>query len=152
MAQFARPTSDVAVGDWGDSPLWSKLDGASPDDGEFITAADDAPCEIALGPLSEPGGGTVYIRVRYRKQAEAADASLRVDLMDGATLVATRTLPVTSEVFATTTIELSGEERASISGWSNLRVRLSNLPFGDILFGGKTVIFNAKPLTYAAPA
>ena len=36
MAQFARPASDITTG-WTTTPLWSKIDEVSFDDGDFIT-------------------------------------------------------------------------------------------------------------------
>lgn len=154
MTQFARPESDVEVGDWITAPLWSKLDEASPDDLDFIVASDPGFCEIALSAIDAPSGGNVVLRVRHRLQAGSDAAPLAVTLVQGATAIATRSIDVDSEDWVTSSIVLSAGERAAITDWSDLRVRLSrassSTPSGAVLYEGSQVVYNGDPVVYSS--
>lgn len=154
MAQFARPESDVQVGDWATAPLWSKLDEVTPDDNDFIVASGSAFCEVALSAINTPSGGNVVLRVRHRPQPGSDPAPLVVTLVQGTTVVATRSIDVTSGDWDTATIVLSAGERAAITDWANLRVRLarspSATPNGAVMYQGSQVVYNGDPVVYSS--
>lgn len=68
--QTAYPISDVSAGSWTPSTgtdLYAML--ADSSDGTYIrssTGASSDVAEVALGPLSTPGPGTVTIKIRHR--------------------------------------------------------------------------------------
>jgi hypothetical protein len=70
--QYARPVSDVSVGNWTASSgtdRFAMVDEATADDADYITSgaspANDE-CVLALGALSTPAAGTVTLRVRAK--------------------------------------------------------------------------------------
>lgn len=126
MAQFARPVSDVTVGEWLAVPLHAKLSEAVVDDGTFIVG--DGPgyyCEVALGPVEVPKPGTVSLRIRARKDPTATAAiDLTVRLVEGETVRAERTFANLTTGFATQVMTLTQGERDAVTNWGNLRVQM----------------------------
>lgn len=152
MAQYGRPTSDVAAGDWGETPLFDKIDEASPNDSDFITGTGDVYCEVALGPISAPQLGTVTLRVRHRRAPGVVEpVDLTVTLVQGTTVIATRTILALADTFATTSITLTTEERAAITDWANLRVRLARVVNDEnvLVYDGEALMYDGEVLTYA---
>jgi hypothetical protein len=126
----------VAAGDWVEAPLYAKVDEASASDADFISATGTTHCELALSSLSEPGTGDVTIRVRYRKAAGAADSTLTATLVEGTTVIATEEFSVTSTSWTTGSFVLTSGEVASITDWTNLRVRLDYAASSEVTLGG----------------
>jgi hypothetical protein len=122
--QFARPVSDVNAAGWVVAPLWSKVNEEAVNDSPFISSTDGSTCEVALGTLTSPDAGDVTIYVRASKTLEVP-AALRVRLVEGATVRAERLLDALSTSKATFPLTLSGAERASITNWGDLRIRLT---------------------------
>ena len=149
MAQFARPSSDITIGDWQAPPLYAQVNEVSPDDGDFITAFGEAYCELGLGAVLAPGPGSVTLRVRFRKVVDAPESLVIATLMEGATQIAQEQFSVTSEFFSTGSFVLSPAEKAAITDWSNLRVRLAYAPASAVLYGASTVTYDGSPVTYA---
>lgn len=72
VAQYARPSSDVALGTWTPSTgsdLAPMLDEVVADDGDYIASAvspiDDT-AKIALSAIDPPQPGTITLRIRGR--------------------------------------------------------------------------------------
>lgn len=157
MAQLARPTADVNVGGWEQVgyaegatglELFSSVDEEVVDDADAIFMADsfgDA-CVLRFGELQEPAAGTVTLRVRYRRLEASANTYMSVELLDGETIVASRTILVDGEAYLTADLVLTSAERDAIADWANLRVRLDNageapeagggIPLGALTVGG----------------
>jgi hypothetical protein len=125
MAQFLRPTSDVSVGTWTTSPLWSKLDETAADDGDFVqsvAAPSSAAFEVALNTGTQPKDGTRTIRVRHRKSITSArNMDLQLALMRGGSTVRSVNTNNISTTFTTTSFTLISDP----AGWDDLRVRVT---------------------------
>ena len=125
MAQFLRPTSDVSVGTWTTSPLWSKLDETAADDGDFVqsvAAPSSAAFEVALNTGTQPKDGTRTIRVRHRKSITSArNMDLQLALMRGGSTVRSVNATNISTTFTTTSFTLISDP----AGWDDLRVRVT---------------------------
>jgi hypothetical protein len=126
MAQFLRPTSDVSVGTWTTAPLWSKLDEASADDGDFVQSAlaptGTNPFEVALNTPSAPRTGTRTIRVRRRKSVTSSRAmDLTVSLIRNTTVVQSFSDNNIPTSLTTQTFTLTNTP----AGWDDLRIRIA---------------------------
>lgn len=147
MAQTARPSSDISTTGWSATPsgaLWSTLDESSVDDADYIehtySATSDV-AEVKLASVSDPGDHTSH-SVSYRCWVNSSgpfanDHNLRVSLIEGTTVIATETrelstTPVNSPT--TFTLNLSTGEAATITDYSDLRIRFEAL-LGDAGIG-----------------
>ena len=119
-AQVARPASDVSDGTWTASDagpdLYAMIDEVTASDADYIEAATSGTCEVALGAMTAPPSG-YKTTVKYRINGEVT-----VSLRQGAsTEIASWT---ENEASATTiTRDLSSVQQASISDWTDLRLR-----------------------------
>ena len=96
MAQFARPSSDVATGNWTSTPLWQKVDEVTRSDTDFISSANNTSgdtCELGLSNISDPALSTGHVlRYAYRKSAAVGHSiDVRVRLLQGVTEIASFT-------------------------------------------------------------
>lgn len=152
MAQFGRPTSDIAAGDWGTAPLFDKVDEVSASDADFITGTGDLPCELALGAVTAPLAGTVTIRVRYRKDDGVVDiVDLACALLEGSTVIATHDFTNIPDTWTTGSFTLSTGERDAITDWANLRLRLTRTlgtPANAVYFNGQLITYGGEIVTY----
>jgi hypothetical protein len=70
--QFARPVSDVSVGNWTASTgtdRFAMVDEEAASDADYITSGatpSNDECVLALGAISTPAAGTVTLRVRMK--------------------------------------------------------------------------------------
>lgn len=125
VVQRVLPASDVANSGWTTAPLFSKVNEATPSDAEFISGPNGAVCTIALGTLTDPGLDVGFV-VRYRvRRQDAASASLLVELMQGATVVASKTETITGTLFAAGTLAVTEAQAATITNFADLRLRLT---------------------------
>jgi hypothetical protein len=154
MPQFARPISDVAVGDWAAAPLHYKLGEVAPSDDNFISGEGSSYCEVRLGSLRPPVSGGVSVRFRYRLQPGSESSALLVRLMMGDTLIASRTFPAETTVMTTASFTLTGAERALITGWADLRLRFGADPTPSsvhpdaLWYGANTLAYGTETLIY----
>lgn len=121
--RFARPMRDVSKGAWQPSigtDLYAMLDEATLDLGDFMTASTAALCEIALGPVADPGTSSGQV-VRY--EAHAPDGgNLTVTLKQGNIVIASRihaALPVLPTMHE---LALTPQQCDSITDYRDLRV------------------------------
>jgi hypothetical protein len=125
MAQFGRPSSDITT-DWTTTPLWSKLDEVSPDDGDFITGTGTAKTfEVALSSVTDPQSSTGHV-VRIRAKATGSGAAERLNtwgLYQGVTAIATQNASITRDSFNEYSITLSGAQADAITDYTDLRIR-----------------------------
>lgn len=149
MAQFARPDSDVSnAGAWTTAPLWSKVDETVASDADLITSAVgpvNAMCELGLSDVTDPRVGTGHIwRVRAQRTGGVFDVAytLKVDLMEGATVRATQTHSIgTLATWTDFTRTLTAGEADAITDYANLRVRLTADDAGSLLSDSVRVSF-----------
>lgn len=127
--QVSRPVADISNSGWTTAPLWSTLD--DNDDADYIISGNGGSgsvytFEVKLGALSAPtSGATPLFRVRAGDEgAETTNLGL-MELYQGATLIASRSLTGTEISLASKTFDryLSASEMAAITDWSDLRVR-----------------------------
>ena len=125
MAQFARPVSDVTT-DWTTTPLWSKLDETSPDDGDFITGTGNAQTfEVKLSAVTDPAIGTGHV-ARIKAQATGGQAAEKLNtwgLYQGATPIVTSNQTIARGSFNEYSISLSEAQADAITDYSDLRIR-----------------------------
>ena len=125
MAQFTRPSSDITT-DWTTTPLWSKLDEAIADDGDFITGTGNAKTfEVKLSAITDPGIDTGHV-IRIRARATGGQAAEKLNtwgLYQGATPIVTQNASITRGSFNEYSIALSEVEASAITDYSDLRVR-----------------------------
>lgn len=149
MAQYARPDSDITTGDWTSVPLYAKVDEVAASDADFISATGDDYCEMGLSDIEAPGAGDVILRVRVRRPASSDDATLIVKLMEGSTVITERLVDVTSSSFVTASLTLTSGEKAAITDWSDLRVRLSRTLLDAVTWQSQVVTYGGSAITYA---
>lgn len=129
MAQFARPTSDVALGGWS-GPAFSAIDEAVASDADFTSspvAPSNAMLEVALGAVEDPQVSTGHV-IRYRYQKDAANGAqinLTVALMQGAVQIASWSHTNIANGFVTAAQTLSGVQADAITDYANLRLRFT---------------------------
>lgn len=131
-AQFARPSADVSAGLYTTTPLWEKLDDASPDDDstEILSAnnpaeSDGTGFEVRLSALSDPQTSSGHI-LRFRAQKQTGGRTLDVScrLYQASTAIGpARTLANLGTAYTTDTYTLSAGEADAISDYSDLRMR-----------------------------
>jgi len=128
MAQFGRPASDITVGSWGSTPLWPKLDEASPDDGDLIsTTAAATTGEVKLSAVNDPNSSAGHV-VRLRARATGSGAAERLNtwgLYQGTTAIVTLNSSITRGSFNNYTISLTAVQADAITDYSDLRVRFT---------------------------
>lgn len=129
----AKPSTDISAGGWspsdGSSPLYTMLDEASADDGDYIISplspAVAAVSEVKLATIADPAKSTGHtIRYRIGKSAVGGDTlNVTVKLVQGTTVIATWTHNDIGSVITTYEQTLSGGEADSITDYSDLRLR-----------------------------
>lgn len=127
--QRAAPTSDVAAGAWTPSSgtdLFAAIDETTPSDADYIktgTAADV--CTVALGTLSDPAVSTGH-KVSYRIGGDGT-SGIQVALMQGTTVIASWTHDPAPASATTYTQTLTGTEADSITDYTALRLRFTEV-------------------------
>lgn len=129
FVQLAVPTSDVSEGTWTPSAgadLYAVLDESAPSDADFIstnTAADS--CVVALGALGDPASSAGHI-VSYRLIGDGV-SGITVELLQGASVIATWTHDPAPTVWTTYNQTLTGTEADSITDYTALRLRFTEV-------------------------
>lgn len=145
MAQFVRPTSDIAAGLWTTAPLWSKVDEGAPGDDVVITSGNNSSpdnADFGCNAVTDPEVSTGHVlRAAWNKSAAAGHSVNAVlELWQGTpgtgTLIATLSVTAIGETEVTSTYTLSGTEADSITDYSALTLRLSRQ--GDTGGAGST--------------
>jgi hypothetical protein len=132
MAQYARPSADVAAGSWDGVPgpeLFSALNEEVADDTTLIQCSPTAndSCEIRLDEVT-PGLINRGHILRYRASKGTAGGNSRgltVDLLQGSTVIATNDHPDLSAIWLPGAITLTPEQGALITDYADLRVRFT---------------------------
>lgn len=121
--RYARPVRDLAKGSWAPSAgsdLFAVVDGL--DNPDYMRANLASTCEIALGPVVNPGTRKNQV-IRYNAHAPGG-GSLTVELHQGNNLIATwyhAALPVVPTLHEQI---LTGEQCDRIADYGSLRVKL----------------------------
>lgn len=123
--QLLRPTSDIAAGAWTPSTgstLYETLDETPYSDTDYILTASASTAEVKFGTGETPEAGDFIVRYRAKNNGSGA---LTVYLYQGATLKATHNPTLTSS-YQTFTWTLSGGEAASITDFTDLRIKFTS--------------------------
>lgn len=152
--QQVRPTSDITVGSWTTSPLWSKLDEQVASDADFIQSGLDPAnqmCEVRCGSLSDPACTKEHL-VRYRIGKDTTGGKVidfTVALYQSTTSIATWTHS-NVDVFATYTQTLTEAQAKAITDYTNLRLRFTaNVGSGT---GSRRGVVSWAELDFPRPA
>lgn len=127
--QRMSPSSDVSAGAWTSSlggALNAAIDEAAADDADYVTtstAADQFVVGLQAG--SDPGVSTGHL-VRYRIRGDGT-SGIRVELMQGATVIATWEHDPASVSWTTFVQTLSSSEANSITDYTALRLRFTEI-------------------------
>jgi hypothetical protein len=125
MAQYARPDSDVAAGNWTTAPLYASLDETTPSDTDYIVcpiSQTNTVCELGLSNVTDPASSSGHV-VNFRAKKTGAVAALIVMLFQGGTQIATYSPTITTS-YAAYSYTLSGAEADAITDYTNLRIKL----------------------------
>lgn len=129
MAQTVRPASDITQAGWineaAGSELYSHIDEASPDDLDYIRAADcsTGQCEVKFSALTDPISSSGHkIKFRCRNQGAASTVALTATVKCGATTIASTTASAITTSWTTYTYTLTGSEADAITDYADLRV------------------------------
>ena len=126
MIQVARPFQTVSPGDWQPTDVHVKINQFcdSPDDSNHVEVdcPTDTEFEVSLPPLARPKPGTHKLTVRIGA-FDTDPITATIILLEGDQVVARKSQSVSSG-FANVALELTDNEIASISSFSNLRVRV----------------------------
>lgn len=123
------PASDVSAGTWTSSlggALNAAIDETTIDDADYInteTVADE--CVVGLQSASDPATSTGHL-VRYRLRGDGSSA-IQVSLMQGAAVIATWTHNPAPVAWTTYTQTLSAGEADSITDYTALRMRFTEV-------------------------
>lgn len=115
------PVSDITVGAWTSSlggALYAAIDENPHSDTDYINTTSASTAEVKFAVPNTPEINT-YHTIKYRAKGEG---TLETRLYQGTTLIATHN-PTLTGSFQTFTWNLSEGEAASITNYSDLRVR-----------------------------
>ncbi len=127
--QRLLPNSDVSAGTWLSSlggALNAAIDETASDDADYIsteTLGDQ--CTVGLQTAGDPATSTGHI-ARYRLRGDGT-SGIQVSLMQGATVIATWTHDPAPVSWTTYSQTLSGAEADSITDYSALRFRFTEV-------------------------
>lgn len=123
--QLLRPASDISTGAWAPSTgttLYGVIDESTPDDNDYMLTITNSTAEIKFAPGSTPSAGDIVIRYRAKNNGTGA---LTAYLYQGATLKATHN-PTLTNTFQTFTWTLTSGEAASITDFTDLRIKFTS--------------------------
>lgn len=127
--QRISPASDVSAGAWTSSlggTLAAALDEPTADDTDYITTTTPADqCTVALQPASDPTSNVGHL-VSYRIRGDGS-SGMQVELLQGATVIATWLHPLAPVSWTTYTQTLSAGEADSITDYTALRLRFTEV-------------------------
>lgn len=127
--QFARPATTVSAGSWtptNAATLHEAIDETAASETDFIstvTAADA--CVVSISEVTDPASSSDHI-VRYRLRGDG-DSGITVELMEGASVIATWTHDPAPASYTTYEQTLSGGEADAITDYSALRLRFTEI-------------------------
>ena len=131
MAQFARPDSDVSLGDWVDqgsgvSNIYTSIDESSASDSDYVTNEQMMPSEttakFGTSDVDDPESSSDHV-IRFRARHTGSARDLKVELFQSTTSKASVTQSLSSS-FADYSYTLSSSEANSISDYTALRLHL----------------------------
>lgn len=137
MAQFARPSQDISINSWrtqagASTNLWPSINEVTSDDvATFVVSSisDDTVYEARLSGVTPALIDRLHIlRYRGRKNSAAGNTrGVRVDILQGASAIATNSHPDLTALWADGAILLTKEQGALITDYDDLRVRFTPL-------------------------
>lgn len=135
VTQIARPDADVSAGGWTNelgsaTDLYASINEAQPNHTTYIQSSlspQDDVSEVSLGALTDPGTNTPFrVPYYYGKNASGGEqVDLTVALVQGTTVIASKTHTDAGVYPIFDTLTLSEAEGASISDFTDLRLRFT---------------------------
>jgi len=127
MTQYARPDSNISVGNWQPSSgpdCYAMIDESSTDDNDYISVTSYGSYEtivVGLSDVDTPDSGTRTVVVRARKEAGMGGGGidLTVTLKEGGTSKGSQTTSL-----STSYTNISFNITSSISDYSDLRLEI----------------------------
>jgi hypothetical protein len=131
-AQDAAPAADVTTTGWTTTPsgaVYSVIDETTPSDADYATSPSNpssSVLEVKFAPLGVPSSLTGHVlRVRLRAN-NFTTATARVDLYQGATLIANLASAQTlTSSFVTYSYSLTSGQAGAITDYTDLRFRIT---------------------------
>lgn len=135
MRGFASLVPDGEIGQSGtwlneagsDTNIWQSIDETESNDADYIynaAASDNDYYEVSLSnPDGTPGNGNVVVHWRGRDASASGVSRATIQLRDGATVIASMQQILTSTP-TTYSFTLTSEEKANITNWNDLRIRM----------------------------
>lgn len=128
-SSFVRPDADVTDGTWlgqdGGSSLFSYIDEVTIDDADYIkSAGGGTACTIGLGDFGFTPAADATVKLHVRARVASGSGTIIYELLQGAISKASGAT-VVFDFFGVLEIVLSPAEIASITDWTDLRVRLT---------------------------
>lgn len=142
LEEFLRPDSDITTTGWTPSTgtnVYAVIDESSPSDTDYVSsniASSICPTQdttfFEVG-LSNPSGTlnanctgiTVRVRAAKVETINTGDVDMTVELKQGATVRASQSFPNLTTSYVTKSFTLSFAEVKSITGTSDLRIRVT---------------------------
>lgn len=132
IGEWLVPDGDITVNTWkredeSTSNLYLSINEADPDDDDYVYHADVSGTEYFEVSLSDPTGGTVGdgdVTIWWRGKLQGGSSvTMRVQLREGVSTVIAQSDESFSNGYVTYTYTLSSGEKASVTDWTNLRLR-----------------------------
>lgn len=133
--QIARPIADVAsTAGWGLTPnppstIYAHLNEVTPDDSSFVTSPTaGGSFTVRLSPSFRPGSAQLTLpqKLTVRLKAAAANTGVGIELLQGDAVIQ-RWGVIADTSFRDYPITLTPQEAASITDYTDLRVRVYNV-------------------------
>jgi hypothetical protein len=130
--QIARPDSDVALGSWtdqdgGTTNIWQTIDEILANDADYIKSSVDPSAdtyECGLTNVEDPTIHTDHgVSYRYKKSITSGQIDLVVKLLQGSTEIASWSHLNIGDGLLTAEQELTEEQAAVITDYTDLRIR-----------------------------
>jgi len=137
VTEIMRPVSDFSNTNFTPTPLYAQLDEVTPSDSDFITASNPSNVAIVgMTLVSFTGVATLgTLRIRFRKTGVLAGSG-QIQVLDGATVIASKTIPEADWPASFTTFEWNIFTDFNVNydshsfNWSDVQVYFSGIPAG----------------------
>jgi hypothetical protein len=148
----AHPTGDVSVGGWTTTPLYQKIDEVTASIADFVTSVDNPTSdafEVNLTSLSGVDPNGVQTVEYILATADSTTLDTIVTLLEGTTIIASWLHEDVPNAWTLYSSELSTEQRAAITDYTNLRLRFTAF---EPIFRDRFLTDDASPIASSRAA
>jgi hypothetical protein len=130
MTQYLRPNADISAGSWTTTPLWQKLDEATPDDATTQIQSAKNPSadtfEVGLtAPGDTPGNRQNHNVLVRMNSGGKAGYTAAITLLQGTTVIQSFSGQAIPAAYGTITCNVTEANAQNITDYSQLRVRVA---------------------------